>query len=73
MLFLRVRRSVAILLLTAAVSLTFPQTDLRAHPRMESRWRRVERSGRIADQGFSFWNFLTIIFEGTGMRIDENG
>ncbi|HVG07584.1 MAG TPA: hypothetical protein VNM67_07745 [Thermoanaerobaculia bacterium] len=73
MLSLRIRRFVAILALTAA-SMIFPLSDLSAAPRSESRWSGPERTDtRIVRQGFSFWNFLTGIFEGAGMRIDGNG
>ena len=72
MLSLRIRRSVAILALVAA-SILFPLSDLSAAPRHESRWSGPERSARIVRQGFSFWSFLTGIFEGAGMRIDGNG
>jgi len=68
----RIRRSVVVLALTAA-SVILPLSDLSAAPRSESRWSGPERSARIVRQGFSFWSFLTGIFEGAGMRIDGNG
>ena len=68
----RIRRSVAILALTAA-SVILPLSDLSAAPRSESHWSGPERSARIVRQGFSFWNVLTSIFEKAGMRIDDNG
>jgi len=71
MLSLRIRRFVAIFALVAA-SMIFPLSDLSAAPRSESRWNGPERT-RIVRQGFSFWNFLSNIFEGAGMRIDGNG
>jgi hypothetical protein len=71
MLSLRIRRFVAIFALVAA-SIIFPLSDLSAAPRSESRWSGPERA-RIVRQGISFWNFLTNIFEGAGMRIDGNG
>jgi hypothetical protein len=72
MLSLRIRRSVAILILAAA-SVIFPLSDLSAAPRSESRWSGPERSTRIVRQGFSLWNVLTSIFEKAGVRIDDNG
>ena len=75
MLSRQIRRSVAILALTAA-SVIFPPSDLSAAPRSESRWSGPERSARIVRQGFSFWSFLTSLFEkarDTGMDIDGNG
>jgi hypothetical protein len=72
MLSLRIRRSVAILILAAA-SVIFPLSDLSAAPRSESRWSGPERSARIVRQGFSLWNVLTSIFERAGVRIDDNG
>jgi hypothetical protein len=72
MLSLRIRRSVAILALTAA-SVIFPLSDLSAAPQSESRWSGPERSARIVPQGFSFWHVLTSIFERAGARMDPNG
>jgi hypothetical protein len=72
MLSLQIRRSVAILALTAA-SVIFPLSDLSAAPWSESRWTGPERSARIVHQGFSFWNVLASLFEKAGMRIDDNG
>jgi hypothetical protein len=71
MLPLRLRRAFAILALTAA-SVILPLSDLSAAPRSESRWSGPERSIRV-HQGFSFWTFLTSIFEKAGMRADDNG
>jgi len=72
MLSLKIRRSVAILVLTAA-SVILPLSALSAAPRSESRWSGPERSARIVRQGFSFWNVLTSIFEKAGVGIDSNG
>ena len=72
MLSLRIRRSIAILVLTIA-SVILPLSDLSAAPRSESRWSGPERNARIVRQSFSFWNVLTSIFEQVGMRIDGNG
>ncbi|HEX5719427.1 MAG TPA: hypothetical protein VF179_24920 [Thermoanaerobaculia bacterium] len=71
----QIRRSVAILVLTAA-SVIFPLSDLSAAPRSESHWSGPERA-RIVPQGFSFWSFLTSLFEKVrgeaGPGIDGNG
>ena len=76
MLSRQIRRSVAILALTA-MSVIFPLSDLSAAPRSESRWSGPEHSARIVPQGFSFWNVLTSLFEklrgDAGMGIDGNG
>jgi hypothetical protein len=76
MLSRQIRRSVVILTLTAA-SVIFPLSDLNATPRSESRWRAPEHSARIVPQSFSFWSFLTSLFEkvrgDAGMGIDGNG
>jgi hypothetical protein len=76
MLSRQIRRSVAILALAAA-SVIFPLSDLSAAPRSESRWSAPERSARIVPQGFSFWSFLTSLFEkargDAGAGIDGNG
>lgn len=69
---LQIRRSIAVLALTAA-SVIFPLSDLSAAPRSESRWSGPERRAGIVRQGFSFWNILTSIFERAGARIDGNG
>ncbi|HWN41511.1 MAG TPA: hypothetical protein VNW71_04785 [Thermoanaerobaculia bacterium] len=77
MLSRQIRRSVAILALSAAASVIFPLSDLSAAPRSESRWGGHERSARIVPQGFSFWSFLTSLFEkargDAGAGIDGNG
>lgn len=76
MLSLRLRRAVAILVLTAA-SVLFPLSDLSAAPQSESRWNRPERSARVVRQGFSFWNVLVSLWENAlrdaGLGIDGNG
>jgi hypothetical protein len=72
MLSLQIRRSVAILALTAA-SVIFSPSGLSAAPRSESRWNGPERSTRVVRQSLSFWNILTSIFERAGARIDGNG
>jgi hypothetical protein len=65
----RLRRAIAIIVLTAA-SVILPLSDLSAAPRHEARWSGPER---VVRQTLSFWHVLTSIFETTGLRIDSNG
>ena len=68
----RLRRAIAILVLTAA-SVILPLSELSAAPRSESRWSGPERSAWTLFQGTSFWRSLKSIFERAGVGIDSNG
>lgn len=69
----QIRRAGAVFVLTLA-TLVLPLSDLSAAPRSESRWTSPERTVRVLRQGgLSFWNVLRSLWQGAGMRIDDNG
>jgi hypothetical protein len=71
---IRIRRTVAIVVLAAASSILHLPA-LQAFPRGESHGGRPERVHPVVrvPQPGSLWRFLVGLWENAGLRIDDNG